>query len=148
MSGAPAAFSGKPAGRWAFWFLGLLAAAILLKGWLAASEQTIRGFTPGCLFHRFTGLHCPGCGMTRSVFALANGDPVKAWTMNPLLILILGALTLHAVLSVADRFRQRPAWLAWARPTPALGWASLGLVAAFWVLRNIPHEPFTALAPH
>lgn len=50
------------------------------------------------LFHAFcplvivTGLPCPGCGMSRSVFYFAAGQWEKGWNMNPLGIcwLLLG----------------------------------------------------------
>lgn len=37
----------------------------------------------------FTGLPCPGCGMTRSVLYFAAGRLEEAWAMNPLGILWL-----------------------------------------------------------
>ena len=32
------------------------------------------GFYPVCVFHQLTGLNCPGCGGTRSVYALLHGN--------------------------------------------------------------------------
>jgi Protein of unknown function (DUF2752) len=36
-----------------------------------------------CSMRRFLGIECPGCGLTRSFVALAHGDLVLAWHMNP-----------------------------------------------------------------
>lgn len=41
-----------------------------------------------CIFKRCTGLPCPGCGMTRSFFAVAHGDLAAAWSHNPFGILV------------------------------------------------------------
>lgn len=38
---------------------------------------------PQCLFFKVTGLYCPGCGGTRSVIALLNGNIWTAFKYNP-----------------------------------------------------------------
>ena len=39
---------------------------------------------PGtCTFLRFTGIPCPGCGLTRSFISIGHGDFVGAWRFNP-----------------------------------------------------------------
>ena len=35
-----------------------------------------------CMFRRWTGMGCPGCGLTRSFTFMAHGDPIGAFQMN------------------------------------------------------------------
>ncbi|MEH6415775.1 DUF2752 domain-containing protein [Pseudomonas sp. CGJS7] len=98
---------------------------------------------PGCVFYHLTGLYCPGCGMTRAAHALAHGDWAQMLAMNPLLpwlILTLPLLLLHALGYRLPLPRRAVATLANGR-----FW--IGLLAAFWVLRNLPWPPFSWLAP-
>ena len=44
-----------------------------------------------CTYHRFTGLDCPGCGMTRSFISMAHGRILAAFRFHPLgALLFLG----------------------------------------------------------
>jgi len=43
---------------------------------------------PPCLFHKFTGLYCPGCGGTRSFFALICGHVLTSLYYHPLVVYI------------------------------------------------------------
>lgn len=45
-----------------------------------------------CPFHAFTGLQCPGCGVTRMCLALLRLDIAGAWQANPVLLLLLPLL--------------------------------------------------------
>jgi len=36
-----------------------------------------------CSFRRWTGVDCPGCGMTRAFISIAHGEFTKAWQYNP-----------------------------------------------------------------
>ncbi|RMH23915.1 MAG: DUF2752 domain-containing protein [Candidatus Hydrogenedentota bacterium] len=36
-----------------------------------------------CIFRYLFGTPCPGCGITRSFFALFAGDIYRAWMLNP-----------------------------------------------------------------
>ncbi|MFD0532703.1 DUF2752 domain-containing protein [Actinomadura luteofluorescens] len=47
------------------------------------------GHYPGCPFLALTGYYCPGCGMTRLVYALAHGHVGTAFGLNPLLFVLL-----------------------------------------------------------
>lgn len=103
-------------------------------------------FMPPCLFHKFTGLHCVGCGMTRATHAALNGRFVEAFQYNPLGIFLLPLALFGIALEI----------LAWVRgstggPRLRMGrtglWVLFWLVLGFWVLRNIPVWPFTILAP-
>ena len=42
-----------------------------------------------CIFHLLTGLHCPGCGITRMFVALGRLDFAAAWDANPLILVLL-----------------------------------------------------------
>jgi len=39
-----------------------------------------------CPFERFFGIPCPGCGMTRALFALLRLDWRQSLTLNPMLV--------------------------------------------------------------
>lgn len=105
-------------------------------------------FLPRCQFHSLTGLHCAGCGLTRSAHSLLNGDLSQAVAWHPLspvllpvLAVVVGrALWRWAVGATAGRRRSElPAWVVWV---------AFAFVILFSVLRNVPAAPFDQLAPH
>jgi hypothetical protein len=98
---------------------------------------------PGCLFRAFTGLYCPGCGVTRMLHALVHGDVAGAASMN---ILALVGLPVFALFIAEQLWATR---LLHGRLRAVLFDARLWIGAAllFGVLRNLPWAPFTALAP-
>ena len=138
--------AGKAGGRRVLWILLVSGGLVLSRILLIRFEEPLRSWSPGCLFHRFTGLHCPGCGATRAFFAMLKGDFATAWRMNPL---FLTALAVGTLLGALEILRKR----GWARADglrlPSYGgWALMGCVAVFGILRNVPAWPFTLLAPH
>ena len=105
------------------------------------------GWFPGCLFHRFTGLHCPGCGMTRAAYATLHGDLGRAFRMNPVGMVLLPLALAGLSLEVIGWVRGRPLPFRFD-VSPRASWTIAGVVIAFWVLRNIPVWPCTLLAPY
>jgi hypothetical protein len=104
-----------------------------------------QSYFPGCVFHWLTGWNCPGCGTTRALHQLLHGRLGAALGYNPVtpLLLPLALAWLGAWAVRAWQGRPAPSW----ELPPRAGWVVLGLVLAFWVLRNIPAYPFTLLAP-
>lgn len=93
------------------------------------------GVYPPCLFHRLTGLWCPGCGSTRALHQLLHGHLATAFRLNPLAIALLPPVGYLVVRR--GRVAMKPAWI----------WSLLAVVVVFGVLRNVPVYPFTMLAP-
>src|SRR5262249_16083667 len=59
-----------------------------------------------CGFKNFTGLPCPGCGLTHSFCALAKGNVVDALTYNllgPALFLVFAVLWIRSVFVFSNR---------------------------------------------
>lgn len=110
----------------------VLAASFLypyLKGWMER-------ITPGCLFHRVTGLPCLLCGMTRSLAATSHGRLAEAFRyhlLGPPLFLMILAITLGSFLerALGRRVLPRPGGEARKR----IARAGLALLAAAWVAR-------------
>jgi len=110
-----------------------------------ADPATAHGYLP-CVFHRFTGLLCPGCGGQRAAHLLLHGEFAAALRANGFAVAVI--LPLGAAV-YARWVLER---LGWARPRPArlTGAVLLGFVAAaavFAVLRNLPGEMWSVLRP-
>ena len=55
------------------------------------------GFRVPCIFHRITGLRCPGCGSTRFALAVLKFDFASAYSYNQFLFLTWPFLFFEAV---------------------------------------------------
>ena len=101
---------------------------------------------PGCVFHKLTGLHCPGCGMTRAAHASLHGRLGEAFRYNPLGMILLPLAGVGVGMGVFGWVRRKP--LPFRLNLGGVGaWGIVGLVVGFWVLRNIQCWPFTLLSP-
>lgn len=103
------------------------------------------GVFPPCFWYVSTGTACPGCGITRALHHLVNGRIGTAFGFNAIGLIVL--LSAAAVLI-------RPFWIAlrenrWEIPvfTRRFAWGLLGVGLLWALVRNLPWEPFTLLAP-
>ncbi|MFA6451550.1 MAG: DUF2752 domain-containing protein [bacterium] len=103
------------------------------------------GLYPQCAFHSLTGLNCPGCGTLRALHQLAHGHFVAALHLNPLMVIALPFLG-YCVLSEA-LFQIGGKRLPIVFKSSVWGWILVGIIIAYWILRNIPAYPFTLLSP-
>ncbi len=108
-------------------------------------NPTTAGFFPVCPLFALTGIHCPGCGLTRGFHALFHGDVLAALHFNaliPVFAFVFGFLLVSLLLIVV-----RGRGLSWRIfPLKSL-YGFLILAMVFFVLRNLPFYPFTMLAP-
>lgn len=104
-----------------------------VAGFLRSHNQIL----PPCLMHKMTGLHCPGCGSTRAVLALLEGDWVRAARNNILFACAFPFLAWWAAMRLLGRPMRRPQ--PWFPIVLAV------IVVAYWILRNVPS--FSWLAP-
>jgi hypothetical protein len=120
--------------------LAACAAAVLYLG-----DPTHPGLFPPCPLHFLTGIYCPGCGSTRALHELLHGHLRAAAGFNFAMLLALPFVLYSGASYVFFAFRGRrlPTFHLTGRAIYALG----ALLVAFAILRNIPHAPFTLLAP-
>ncbi|ORA17215.1 DUF2752 domain-containing protein [Mycobacterium arosiense] len=120
------------------------AATTLMCAAICAGDPTTpNGPLPVCPTKALLGIDCPGCGSLRMVYALLHGNLLAAARFN--------ALGLAAVVLLAW------AYCSWTygrlvgrriRSWQHRRWAAvltLSLVLAWFVVRNIPFAPFSAL---
>lgn len=88
-----------------------------------------------------TGFYCPGCGALRAMHELLHLHFLRAFALNPLLVVSLPLMAGYTgyLLFTGGLRRSLP---------QAVYLSALSVIIAFWLLRNIPHYPFTLLAPH
>ncbi|WP_129019723.1 DUF2752 domain-containing protein [Edaphocola flava] len=59
-----------------------------------------------CLFKTLFGISCPGCGITRAIGALFQGNVQEAWQYNPLLFFIIPILIASLVYQWRSIYHQ------------------------------------------
>ena len=124
-----------------------LAAAVLTISFFIAAILLLRRFDPAeysfypkCTLYQVTGLHCPGCGATRAVGALAAGRLGDAIRYNPLLI--LGGPIIAAVIAIKLR-REDQGEASWT----VFSVCMVIVVISFAIARNVPSPTRSILAP-
>ncbi|MFN0126552.1 MAG: DUF2752 domain-containing protein [Verrucomicrobiales bacterium] len=124
-----------------------LASIVLLVGvaggaWILRDYDPAQGSRlPACRFNQWTGLQCPGCGVTRATHHLLNGRWWEAFYFNAFFVTVLPVAALWAGWWLhrwqSDRPLSRRAFLvnAW------LGGVVLSVWMVFWLVRNLPGWP-------
>lgn len=104
--------------------------------------------TPGgpllvCPTKLLLGIDCPGCGTLRMLYSVLHGDLLAAVKFNALALAALGLSLFAYVAWSYGLLRGRPMLrlpdYRWATPVAVF------LLAAWFVVRNIPFGPFPAL---
>ena len=117
-------------------------ALICLAGSGYALFCILTGWGLPCLFHQFTGLYCPGCGVSRMCLSLLRLDFAAAFHNNGA-VLVLAPLIAVVVVSVLTRYictgDARP-----KRWEAAVLYAAIALLLLFGLLRNLPACSFLA----
>ena len=88
-----------------------------------------------CLFYKYTGLLCPGCGNSRAALALLRLDLLGALNYNllfPLEFFYIAWVYVHCCRSY---LRGKP--FSYKPPYPVIDTAFLILVLLWWIIRNI-----------
>ena len=122
--------------------VGALAAGACAAVWIG-DPTTPGGPLPLCPTKALLGVDCPGCGTLRMIYSLLHGDLFAAVKFNAVALVALGFLAVAYGTWTYGRVtgRQIIGWQhhRWAPPI------ALALVAVWFVVRNLPFAPFTAL---
>lgn len=111
----------------AIWLPVLAGAFSLAAAWIGLGLPR-----PGCFFRGLTGLPCPGCGATRGLAALLEGDVAGAFASNPLLASGFLASALFALYALAVLLFRLPRARIEGLPGKWLRPMAWGLLAANW----------------
>ncbi len=119
------------------------AGIILLIGFVYFIFVKLTPFGIPCVFNLLTGLHCPGCGVSRMFISLASLNFKAAFSYNAY-IMIVGPIAAifvirHYVLYILNG-KQKP-----KKFETVLLVIAFVLMVIFGILRNIPY--FSFLAP-
>ena len=93
-----------------------------------------------CIFFEFTGLYCPGCGITRLCLSLFEGDIYQAFRYNPIIFIDVPIIFILFVLNILFKDKK-----IIKKITDILIIILAVITVIFGVLRNIPM--FSFLAP-
>ena len=90
-----------------------------------------------CPFRSFTGLNCPGCGMTRAVFYAATGQWQRAFEHHPFGIpMALGGVFVGAAaLLPGERRRRWAEWIERVERKTGVTCVFLGLLLLYGIAR-------------
>lgn len=101
-----------------------------------------------CSLYRLTGFDCPGCGGQRMFSGLLHGQLGVAARNNLLALVAIPFAVYFYYCCVQLLIMKNKKYENSFVFNPKLWFFILGLTVAFWILRNIPFEPFVYLNSH
>lgn len=104
-----------------------------------------QGLFPKCPFYVLTDFHCPGCGSQRAIHDLLHFRIGEALLHNVTIILVVLVLLSKLYAFLSKRYFK--SYYYNLTHKAFFTYAIIVFVFAYWILRNIPQYPFTALAP-
>ena len=134
-------------GSYARFYL-IAAILVLLAAAVLQIDQQSRVVVPGlgialpesCWFFRWSGIGCPGCGLTRCFICLMHGEFAEAWRYNPggfpFFLVVAGQIPFQ--LWQLWRLRTGRAPLRPQRLSVVLVSVMIGVLLLQWCLRLLP----------
>jgi Protein of unknown function (DUF2752) len=119
-----------------------LAGGACVAIWLG-DPTTARGWLPVCPTKMLLGISCPGCGSLRMMYSLLHGDISAAVHYNAVALAALGLLLWAYGAWVYGRLVGRRI-RSWQHHRCSVA-TTLAVVAVWFVVRNLPFEPFRSL---
>ncbi len=108
-------------------------------------DPSFSEFFPKCIFYSLTNLDCPGCGSQRAMHALLHGNILQAADFNLMAVVFLPLLLYSAFVAVGNTFFHQQ-WRQGLFYSTVLVKTVLFVIILFWLLRNIPIDPFHRLS--
>ncbi len=100
-----------------------------------------------CIFYKYTGIYCTGCGVGRAAYDLMHFNIIEALGHNLLFTILLPFIAVYALLWYLAIITGKDILVRRFVISQKVGIALLVLIVVFTVLRNIPVFPFTLLSP-
>lgn len=95
--------------------------------------QMVRQGFP-CLFHLLTGYYCPGCGGTRAVRYLLQGEIWKSIQYHPLVAYMAAIVTIELVRLIFDKAQKR--FTGYQKRYEMFVWIGVVVILVNWGIKN------------
>lgn len=92
-------------------------------------------FQMPCLFHELTGLYCPGCGGTRAVRYLLQGEFWMSFRYHPFVLYGVCVIAVEAVSFAAAKILRRPE--VYVGRESLFLYVGLAIVLVNWIVKNL-----------
>lgn len=86
-----------------------------------------------CIFHKITGLYCPGCGITRMIISLLKMNFCQAFRYNPLAFILLPLFICYYIIKYIFYLKNKQLII-----NNKVWYTILMIVILFGIIRNIP----------
>ena len=129
--------------RWSFddklYLLGVFVIPIGIIGfWIYYSvfgpDALLSSRFSGCIIHSMTGYYCPGCGGTRAVVALLNGQIIQSFCYHPLVLYGVCVYLLYMVTHTLERLHFKN--VKGLRFHPEFFYVAIGIIMLNFIIKN------------
>ena len=124
------------------WFVGITAPIVVLV--LMAFLYFFGNPVP-CYFRRWTGLNCPGCGSGRAAYDIVHFHFLEAMGHNIVFVVLMPFMAYYMLKMYLFIVIKRDVLPFFNFSYRQMLWIFIFIVS-FFILRNIPVEPFNLLS--